>query len=213
MGEVYHRGISDSKWQHTHLDSCSQSYPAMSPDYVTSEPCIRQAVNTREKGMQPWTASEWNYRCLHGQCIIHCDCMALTCFSSHLLWGSACTQGQQSLIKHDPVYSKNWGANPVLKWVLTITEQRRDLTSSAGSRQKSHPYQGDKGQHALRKMRLASIRKPILEPKYWVHTVYTEMFPLKNTTSKPKYITISPKFIETEKVKKKKKRNRESTPN
>ena len=31
MGEVYHRGISDSKWQHTHLDSCSQSYPAMSP--------------------------------------------------------------------------------------------------------------------------------------------------------------------------------------
>ena len=71
-------------------------------------------------------------------------------FSSHLLWGSACTQGQQSLIKHDPVYSKNWEANPVLKWVVTVTEQRRDLTSSAGSGHKSHSYQGDKGQHALR---------------------------------------------------------------
>ena len=31
------------------------------------------------------------------------------------------------------------------------------------------------------------------------------MFPPKNTTSKPKYITASPKFIETGKVKKKKK--------
>lgn len=55
-------------------------------------------------------------------------------------------------------------------------------------------------------MWLASIRKPILEAKCWVHTVYTEMFPPKNTTSKPKYITASPKFIETGKVKKKKKK-------
>ena len=83
--------------------------------------------------MQLWAASEWNCRQLHGQCMVHCDCTALTWvvtllgpyFSSHLLWGSACTQGQQSLIKHDPVYFKSWGANPVLKWVVTVTEQRR----------------------------------------------------------------------------------------
>lgn len=50
-------------------------------------------------------------------------------------------------------------------------------------------------------MWLASIRKPTLKAKYWVYTVYTEMFPSKNTASKPKYITVSPKFIETGKVK------------
>lgn len=31
MGELYYKGSSDSKWQHTHLDSWSHGAPAMSP--------------------------------------------------------------------------------------------------------------------------------------------------------------------------------------
>ena len=42
---------------------------------------------------------------------------------------------------------------------------------------------------------------PALPPKLWAHAHSIEMLSHKDTPSRPGYVTISPNFIETEKVK------------
>ena len=54
-----------------------------------------------------------------------CEHMSLTCFSTHLFWDRAGTQGKHSHIKPKPqdVYS-NWRADPIADKSVTAMEQK-----------------------------------------------------------------------------------------
>ena len=75
--------------------------PVPAPACSTPQPCTRSGMNTTEKWMWPWAASEHDHRGLSTTqaAQVHCDHSALTYTGNHLLWGRACTQGQWGLIK------------------------------------------------------------------------------------------------------------------
>ena len=66
-------------------------------------------------------------------------------------------------------YSNNWGADPVPNRAVTTTEQRvisaQHPVQVLVTTPSTPPYQGDKGQHTMRKTWQASIPKTALEPK------------------------------------------------
>ena len=63
------------------------------PVYSTPQPCTRSGWNTMDKGMWLWAASERNCGCLHKWGIGALWPQEHTCFSNHLFWEGAYTQG------------------------------------------------------------------------------------------------------------------------
>lgn len=68
--------------------------------------------------MESWTTTH--------SAIVLSDCIGLTYFSKHLLWGGTFNQGQWSMGKPDPqgFYSNNWGADLSPDRAGTAVEQR-----------------------------------------------------------------------------------------
>ena len=66
-----------------------------------------------------------------GSAKVLCDCIGLTYFSNHLLWGGTCNQGQWNICKPDPqrFYSNNWGADLSPDKARTAMEQRGSFAS------------------------------------------------------------------------------------
>ena len=63
------------------------------------------------------------------------------------------------------------------------------------------PFQGDNSQHTLRKDVAGIHTKTSPHTKNIKFTVYTGTLSHKNTTSRPQYITVSPKWVKMESVK------------
>ena len=98
-------------------------------------------------------------------------------------------QGQQSHIKCETqgFYSNNWGADLAPDKAVTPTEKRGGYAQYPGQALDTTtpitpPYQGDNGQHTLRKD-MVGIQP--LHQKYWTYTVYTGMLPHKNSPLRP----------------------------
>ena len=115
----------------TSIPAATMSQP-LAPAYATPQTCTKSGRNTREKGIQPWAASEWNHGHLHRW---HTD--PLWPHGPHLL--------QQSSLSGQDVHSGTM--EPDQTWPSGLPQQ-------LGSR--NCPWQGSDRQRAERKPHLTS---------------------------------------------------------
>lgn len=123
-----------------------------------------------------------------------------------LLWGRTHIQGEWNLTEPDPqgFYSNHGGENLTPHRAVTVTEQRVSPNL--------HPARGlDPPTPFTLPIKVISARHPEerhgwhpyqnqpSHQRHWTHRVYTGTLP-----SRPQYVTLSLKFIETEKIKFKK---------
>ena len=146
--EVYHRGSpGPGRTTATPTPAATVPWPP-TPAWSTPQPRTRSGTVTAEKRMRSWAAAEGS----HGGAQVHRDGMDFTCFSTHLLWGRAHTQGQWSLIQPDArgFHPSNGGADRA-RWAM---EQRGGPTAHPRQaldtpHHQPQPHQGD--DHTLKK--------------------------------------------------------------